>query len=280
MIDLHCHSHYSDGILSPDALLQKAILNGVRVLALTDHDTVAGLPAIIQAAENTNVRIINGIELSARWKKHTIHIIGLKVDIHHDHLIQLINMQNEKRIERAQLIAKCLQQSGVQDAYLKACEIAGHPRVGRPHFAQLLVNEKIVTDLRMAFKQFLIQGRSAYVPTSWLSLEDVVEGINIAGGVAVIAHPIKYKLTRSKLYELIIAFKLAGGSGIEVVSGDIYPTQVQEIAGLCLRFGLLASTGSDYHGDEVSRVALGRQRALPENCTPIWRDWDIEQGVL
>lgn len=274
MIDLHCHSQYSDGILSPEALLQKAMRNGVRTLALTDHDTVAGLKAMNQAAQNTSVNIINGIELSACWKKYTIHIIGLRIDVNNKNLVQLIELQNEKRIARAREIGERLKVCGVEDAYMKACEIAGHKRVGRPHFAQVLVNESIVSDPQAAFKQFLIQGRAAYVPTSWLSLEAVVEGIVAAGGQAVIAHPVKYKLTRSKLHELIIAFKQAGGEGLEVVSGEIMPSQMQEIAGLCARFGLLASTGSDYHGDGISRVALGRQQALPENCTPIWQKWN------
>lgn len=275
MIDLHCHSHFSDGELSPDALLAKAVDLNVRVLALTDHDTTAGLLPLREAARGSGVTIINGIELSARWKKYDIHIIGLNVNPADDGLSLLIASQNECRIARALNISECLAESGIHDAYQKAREIAGHDRVARPHFAQVLINEGKVRDMKSAFKRFLGRGKSAYVATAWASIEDAVGAIVGAGGQAVIAHPLKYALTRSKLHELIDEFKTAGGVGIEVISGDITVTDSNQLAGLCLRFELLASTGSDYHGDRQSRVGLGQQRPLPVNCTPIWHQWNI-----
>ena len=275
MIDLHCHSYFSDGELSPSALLQKAIDYGVRVLALTDHDTTAGLLPLHQAANGKDITIINGIELSVRWKKHDIHIIGLMVKPEDAGLMDLIALQNERRIERAHQIGECLMGVGIHDAYQKACEIAGHERVGRPHFAEVLINEGIVSDMKSAFKRFLGQGRCAYVPTAWIGLDEAVLGIVQAGGQAVIAHPLKYSLTRSKLHELIKTFIAAGGVGMEVVSGEMTVADANELAGLCCRFELLASTGSDYHGDGLSRKALGQQRALPINCTPIWHRWNI-----
>ena len=274
MIDLHCHSHFSDGAFSPDALLQKAVLAGVRVLALTDHDTIAGLLPLQEAARDADITIINGIELSTRWKKHDIHILGLNIDPNNSDLSALIAQQNESRIARARAIAACLTDSGVLDAYQKACDIAGHARVGRPHFAQVLVNEGRAVDMNAAFKRFLGRGCSAYVPTEWASIPDAVESIVQAGGQAVVAHPLKYKLTRSKLHALIELFKDAGGSGIEVVSGEMTVSQITELAGICLRFNLLASTGSDYHNGH-SRTGLGRQMLLPLNCTPIWHQWTI-----
>lgn len=275
MIDLHCHSHFSDGELSPSALLNKAIDCRVRVLALTDHDTTAGLLPLHEAARGSGVTIINGIELSARWKKYDIHIIGLNINPAGEGISALIARQNDARIARALKISECLVGCGVQDAYRKASEIAGHERVGRPHFAQVLMNEGVVRDLKTAFKRFLGQGKVAYVPTAWVIIEDAVAAITQAGGQAVIAHPLKYALTRSKLHALIEAFKEAGGIGMEVISGDMTITQSTQLAGLCSRFELLASTGSDYHGDTLSRVALGQQRALPVNCTPIWHQWNI-----
>ena len=191
------------------------------------------------------------------------------------YLSSLIAQQNQSRITRAQQIATRLLEYGVQDAYTKACEIAGHERVGRPHFAQLLINEGIVGDMKSAFKRFLGFRCVAYVPTAWLDIDTAVGGIIRSGGQAVIAHPLKYTLTRSKLHELITAFKMAGGVSIEVISGEMTQAQVNEASDLCRRFELLASTGSDYHGDSMSRIALGQQRSLPVNCTPIWNQWNI-----
>ncbi|HBI21662.1 MAG TPA: PHP domain-containing protein [Legionella sp.] len=274
MIDLHCHSHFSDGALSPDALLKKALHAGVCVLALTDHDTVAGLQPLHEAACGADITLINGIELSTRWKKHDVHILGLNITPDNPHLCALIAQQNERRIARAQAISTCLVESGVKDAYQKACEVAGHARVGRPHFAEVLVQEGLAVDIAAAFKRFLGRGCSAYVQTEWVSIPEAVAGIVQAGGQAVVAHPLKYKLTRSKLHALIDLFKEAGGCGIEVVSGEMTVTQITELAGICLRFDLQASTGSDYHHD-LSRTGLGRQRPLPLNCTPIWHQWTI-----
>ncbi|WP_454780871.1 PHP domain-containing protein [Legionella sp. WA2022007384] len=274
MIDLHCHSIFSDGSLSPKEIIQRAQSKQIQCLSLTDHDTVAGYPELLQAASNTSIKIINGIEFSVRWKKHELHILGYQIN-HTADFLELIQRQNQNRIERAQQIGTALGLLGISDAYSKACELAGHQRVGRPHFAQLLVNEGKVQDPATAFKRFLGRGKGAYVPTPWISIHEAVEGINAAGGQAVIAHPLKYGLTRSKLHELINEFKEAGGVGIEVVSGEMTVTEVNEMAAICLRFHLLASSGSDYHSDIASRVKLGGQKQLPVNCTPIWHEWNI-----
>ncbi len=276
MIDLHCHSYFSDGRLSPEALVEKALQAGVQLLALTDHDTIAGLAPLKAAALGTAVHIINGIELSARWKKHVVHILGLNLDEHHAELEELITLQNECRIARAQQIADRLAECGLVNGFEKACAVAGHCRVGRPHFAQVLVEEGFANDMQAAFKRFLGRGRPAFVHTEWCEMDKVVETIVRAGGQAVIAHPLKYGLTRSKLYELIIAFKMAGGAGLEVVSGEMTVMQMKELAGLCIRFELLASSGSDFHADAHSRVSLGKQQPLPINCTPIWQQWGIK----
>lgn len=273
MIDLHCHSYFSDGLLAPDALLQKAVQSGVKLLALTDHDTTEGLALLQQAAKGKDIQIISGIELSAAWKKHTIHILGLHIDPENLHLRKLITLQNENRIARGKLIGEKLDQIGIIDAWKKACQIAGHERVGRPHFAQVLINEGFCPDMKTAFKRYLVQGKFGYIQASWLPLPDIVKTIVQSGGQAVIAHPLKYKLTRTKLYELIEAFKESGGTAIEVVSGDMPTEKIQEVAKLCDRFNLLASSGSDYHGDMISRVTLGHQRDLPAHCSPIWHQW-------
>lgn len=274
MIDLHCHSHYSDGALSPKALLEKALAQQLSCLSLTDHDTIAGYPELTKAALNTPIRIIQGIEFSTLWKKYEIHILGYHF-LPNEAFYDLIERQSSARIERAKQIASALELCGVQNAYEKACDIAGHKRLGRPHFARVLVNEGKTRDMQSAFKQFLGRGKRAYIPTSWVSLKDAVSVITQAGGQAVIAHPLKYGLTRTKLHELINEFKDAGGEGIEVVSGGMTLLQIRELALVTQRFNLTASSGSDYHSDIVSYTNLGRQQQLPEQCTPIWQHWTI-----
>ena len=278
MIDLHCHSTFSDGALSPTELIQKALTQQIKCLSLTDHDTVAGYKELNEAALNTTIKIVNGIELSTRWKKYDIHILGYQIN-HTAALNDLILAQNQSRIERAEQIGALLHSIGVEDGYKKACELAGHIRVGRPHFANVLINEGKAKDMKSAFKRFLGRGKIAYIPTPWISIPEAVEGIVKSGGRAVIAHPLKYGLTRSKLHELINEFKEAGGLGIEVVSGEMTDKQITEMALTSIRFDLLASSGSDFHSN-FSRTNLGRQQQLPVNCKPIWHDWNIEQGTL
>lgn len=274
MIDLHCHSSFSDGALSPEELIQKAVNHKIHCLSLTDHDTVAGYAELNRAALNTSIKVVNGIEFSARWKKHDIHILGYQIN-HTSNLNNLIEQQNNSRVLRAEQIGVALESIGIKEAFIKACELAGHNRVGRPHFAQVLIQEKRTRDMKTAFKQYLGRGKIAYVPTPWMSLQEAAEGIVTSGGRAVIAHPLKYGLTRSRLHELINEFKEAGGVGIEVVSGEMNSIQINEMANTSIRFNLLASSGSDFHSDALSRINLGRQQQLPVNCTPIWHDWNI-----
>lgn len=272
-VDLHCHSHFSDGVLSPQALIEKALDAKIDLLALTDHDTLAGSKHLRQAARNHPITVIDGVELSVRWKLHDIHVLGLNVNVDSPDLMALLARQNQQRTARAQQMADLLFITGVEKAYQKACELAGHDRIGRPHLAQVLINEGVVADMKTAFKRYLTRGALAYVPTVWVNVDDAVAGIRQSGGLAVVAHPLKYKLTRSKLNALITVFKDAGGSGIEVVSGESTVSDIGELAGLCTRYDLSGSTGSDYHSDTYSRIKLGQQRPLPLNCKPIWEHW-------
>lgn len=274
MIDLHSHSTYSDGLLSPTLLLERAIEGGLTMLALTDHDTVAGVIDLLKMKADPAIRIIPGIELSVQWKKYDVHILGLNINVHAPELQAVILEQQERRILRAQAIGIALQHYGIADAYAKACEIAGHTKVGRAHYAQLLIKEGYVRDMKSAFKTYLGKGKVAYVPVTWINLPTAVSVIRAAGGDAVIAHPLKYKLTRTKLHEFIQDFQELGGMGIEVVSGDMMDADIETMTKICKKFSLLASSGSDYHGEGLSRTPLGRQRSLPNDCIPIWHSWD------
>jgi predicted metal-dependent phosphoesterase TrpH len=272
-VDLHCHSHFSDGTLSPVELVDRAIDAKIDLLALTDHDTTAGVDGLCQAALHHSIRIIKGVEISVRWKLHDIHILGLNLDIESPVLTKLLLEQHEKRAARAQQIALQLAPLGLNHIYQQACELAGHTRIGRPHFAQVLLNEGIAPNLQAAFKRYLVRGCIGFVPTAWVGIEDAITAIIQSGGVAVIAHPLKYKLTRSKLLALIECFKDAGGRGVEVVSGEMTLSDIGTLVGLCNRYDLLASSGSDFHGDTISRIKLGHQRPLPLNCKSIWEEW-------
>lgn len=277
MIDLHTHSNFSDGACHPEELLQKAIDAKLECFALTDHDTLSGLPALHESVNKlaSKIKIINGVELSVRWKKHELHLIGLNVPLHSPEFNALIQKQAESRQKRALEIGNRLSDIGLQYAYQKAKSIAGHAEVARPHFAQVLLEEGFVKTMQGAFDRYLKRGRKAYVPTQWLLMEEAIDGIKSCGGLSVLAHPCKYSLTRTKLNELIVQFKDAKGDAVEVVSGDTTSAQVAEMAALCQKFGLKASTGSDFHSDKAAKVGLGMQRTLPENCVPIWHEWII-----
>lgn len=280
MIDLHCHSNYSDGSLSPQELLNKAIANGVKVLAITDHDSVDGVTSLLDGIDHYSIKLIKGIEVSTRWKKHDIHVLGLNIDPFAAPLSELIEKQKNNRLQRALEIAEKMADLGVNHAFEKACKIAGHDNITRPHFAQVFIDEGKARDMPAAFKRFLGRGKPAYAFCPWVSIQEAIDAIHQAQGQAVLAHPLKYGLTRTKLHQLIADFQLAEGDGLEVVSGDMLTTEIQEMAGLCMRFQMLASSGSDYHSDGISRVSLGRQKQLPLNCTPVWQKWNIEQGTL
>lgn len=276
MIDLHSHSTCSDGQLSPNALAALAIERQLRLFALTDHDTVDGVKIAQAACQGSNTQCIAGIELSVRWKKSDLHILGLDMSLDYPALWALIDRQKLCRISRAQEIAAQLLRIGVENAYEKACLLAGDAVVTRPHFATLLIQEGMANSMQQAFSRYLVRGRIAYVPTPWASLEEVVSTIKDAGGKAVIAHPLKYKLTATKLKELVREFKGLGGDALEVVSGFIPYPAIIPLVHLCQQFDLQASSGSDYHGELGNTISLGQQMRLPDGCVPVWRDWILE----
>lgn len=273
MIDLHCHSTYSDGLLSVSSLLDQALARSVSMLALTDHDTVAGVLELQSLANNTPLMVVPGIELSVRWRKYDIHIVGLQIDIQHPVIGEVISTQKLRRRQRAEDIANSLEQLGVHEPLKAAIELAGHDHLARPHFAQVLVNDGYVKDRAQAFKQYLKRGKPAYHPCQWISIEEAVEAIKASGGVAVLAHPQKYGLTQTKLRQLIEAFVSAGGEGIEVVSGFQNADGIKQIAAFCREYDMLASTGSDFHGGPETQVGLGGQQKLPENLQSVWSLW-------
>ncbi|MCC5791074.1 MAG: PHP domain-containing protein [Legionellaceae bacterium] len=274
MIDLHFHSTYSDGLHNITQLHDLALHNGLRTIALTDHDTVAGVEELRQCCQQSGIGCIAGIELSTRWKKHDIHIIGLNMDTTHPALVHAIEQQEHCRLQRAQKIAEKLEQLGFKEVWSAVRQLAGHQHIARPHFAQLLLNAGWVRDFQAAFSQYLARGKLAYVETEWMTVSEAVHCIQSSGGIAVVAHPLKYKLTRRKLCELIEHFQEAGGQAMEMVSGEMSTQQIREVLNLCQKYQLYASTGSDFHGQGRSRIGLGKQHSLPPDCKPVWTLWE------
>jgi len=274
-IDLHNHSYYSDGELSPEELVNLAHQKGVDVLALTDHDNTAGLKQAAASAKQLGIIFIPGVEISASWLEQGVHIVGLNVDPDCPTLQQGLTKQLNVRGQRAQAIAAKLEQLGIENAYSAVQAIAGNGAIGRLHFAKLLLDRGCVTDLRGAFRRYLAERKPAYVPANWVDLAGAINWIKTAGGQAVLAHPGSYKLTLKQLRCLLQAFKAAGGVGLEVVTASYNSGKMQQMADLGQEFGLLASRGSDFHGPLTAKGKLGDLVPLPAICQPIWYDWHM-----
>lgn len=268
--DLHSHSTESDGTLSPRELVKHAASQGVSVLALTDHDSTGGVEQARIAAAEHGIDLIAGVEISVTWQRQTVHIVGLNIDIKNKMLQEGLGKLREYRDGRADKIAKHLEKSGIENAYAGARRYANGGLIGRVHFAHYLVELGKAETVREVFKKFLVRNKPGYVAGQWASLEQAVSWIVQAGGIAVIAHPARYKMTASRLNRLIDEFKQLGGQGIEVLSGSHSANEVQHMAAVAQRHELLASAGSDYHGPENPWVEIGRLRDMPVQLVPVW----------
>lgn len=266
-VDLHAHSTASDGALSPAALVERAAAQGVTTLALTDHDTVAGVPAARDAAAQAGMQLVAGVEISTQWERREVHIVGLGLG-EHPVLSQGLAHQQTQRWRRAERIADKLAKRGYYGAF-EAVAGDGERAPGRAHFARWLVEQGAARDVQQAFKRFLGRRGDAWVRAEWVSMATAVQWIHLAGGVAVLAHPFAYGMTGAWLRRLCEAFVAAGGDGVEVVTGRTTPTQIRDGIGLALRHGLLASRGSDFHREGLG-LELGRIPALPEAVSPVW----------
>lgn len=271
-IDLHFHSSISDGVLSPAAVIERAALNGARLLALTDHDCTLGLDAARTCAQALGVGWIDGVEISVSWgqSQHTVHIVGLGFDARDRVLLQGLAQLRQGRLMRARRIADSLAQRGIFDAYNGALAYATQADlVGRMHFARFLIAQGYAKDTRAVFRRYLTPGKPGYVKHQWATLEEAVSWISGAGGMAIIAHPGRYQMGPTLMRKLLLAFKDAGGEGIEVVSGCHSAKDNQHYAVIAQQFGLLSSVGSDFHAPGFGRE-VGRTLALPASCRPVW----------
>lgn len=276
-IDLHCHSHYSDGHLSPAELLERAHTMQVDVLALTDHDTINGVQELIdlQESQRRKMSIVSGVEISTSWHGFDIHVIGLGVD-HTDPLfVERLQQQCERRNQRAQRIDEKLQKAGVSGTLNEALALAGKGQITRAHFARALIKKQVVSDMDGAFKRYLGKGKRAHVSPVWISIEEAINWIHDAGGKAVLAHPGHYDMTAKWLRRLVAQFAQAGGDGIESNHPHLAPVKRNLIEEIAVQHQLLASSGSDFHFP--SRwTELGKNLKISDKLTPIWHDWNID----
>ncbi len=273
VFDLHTHSTASDGILSPDMLVEKASAVGINTLALTDHDTVSGLAAAHSAAKTYNVTLISGIELSCLWNNKTIHIVGLNFEAENKTIIDATIHLNHLREERAIKIGEKLKKVGIDNAYENAKRIAAGGTVTRQHFSTFLIENGNAKNQSDVFKRYLVNNKPGYASVAWPSLEETIAQINAAGGVSVIAHPLRYKLTATKLRNLIKEFKGLGGKAIEVVTGHNQSSEIELATNYAKRYDMAASVGSDFHNVNTAWSQLGKLAELPQGLTPVWELW-------
>lgn len=267
-IDLHSHSNASDGVLSPTALIARAKEQGVEVLALTDHDTIDGLAEAKIAAHKQQITLISGVEISTVWQNKTIHIVGLDFDETHPAMTELLQRQAQLRYARAVEIGERFKKFGLENAFAEAQALTSG-EVTRAHYARYLVNIGMVSNEGQAFKRYLSQGKPCYVKANWCDIPTAIEVIHQAGGIAVVAHPMRYQMTNNKIRTLIEDFQQWGGDAVEIAGGVDHNQQKMLIQWLD-KLSLSASVGSDFHYP-CGWIELGKNLTIPENVKTVWQ---------
>jgi len=269
--DLHCHSVLSDGTLEPEALAARAKANGVELWSLTDHDELAGQRRARDAAAALGLPYLTGTEISVNFAGTTVHVVGLGFDLDDPQLVAGLAATRGGRGPRAREMGEALARAGIPGAYEGALKHAGNPElVSRTHFGRFLVERGVCADTQEVFRRFLVEGKPGFVPHRWARLGDAVRWIVDAGGIAVIAHPARYRLTPTEDYALFVEFKAHGGRGVEVLTGAHSAADAARYAETAREFGLLASRGSDFHSPGESRIDLGGLPPLPAGLEPVW----------
>ena len=269
--DLHCHSVVSDGTLTPEALAARAKANGVELWALTDHDEIGGQARAAAAAAAHGMAYLTGTEISVTFANETVHIVGLGFDATNPIIVNGLAKTRGGRGERAMEMSDGLAKVGIKGAYEGALKFVGNPElISRTHFARFLVETGVCKDTYEVFRKYLTEDKPGYVPHRWASLGDAVGWITQSGGVAVIAHPGRYKFTANEEFALFSEFKTHGGQGVEVVTGSHTTAEYLEYAAVAKEFGMAASRGSDFHSPDESRIDLGTLPMLPGDLMPVW----------
>ena len=269
--DLHCHSVVSDGTLTPEALAERAKKNGVELWALTDHDEIGGQQRALAAAKANGMRYLTGTEISVTFIGVTVHIVGLGFNPDDERMKAGLVKTRGGRRERAMEMSDGLEKVGIKGAFEGALKFVGNPDlISRTHFGRFLVETGVCKDTNEVFRKYLTEGKPGYVEHRWANLKDAVTWIREGGGVAVIAHPARYKFSANEEFALFTEFKAHGGQAVEVVTGSHTAAEYVTYAATALEFGLAASRGSDFHSPDESHTDLGTLPYLPGNLTPVW----------
>ncbi|HEX4153039.1 MAG TPA: PHP domain-containing protein [Steroidobacteraceae bacterium] len=271
-VDLHTHSSCSDGSLAPAELVERAVAAGIGLLALTDHDTIAGVETAAAAAARLGIGLVPGVELSAGWRHQSIHILGLWIDPSSAELRDALRAQAERRRTRMRKICASLTQAGLPGEALLAAVEANPGVPTRSHLAAALAAGGHVHRAQDAFRKYLGRGKRAHVAAEWPPIGAIVATIREAGGVASLAHPARYTLSSGARRKLVAEFAAAGGAALEIVTGANGAQHADANAALARQFGLRGSLGSDFHDPQLAWNPLGRLAKLPDGIDPVWRD--------
>lgn len=276
LYDLHSHTTASDGYLTPEALVARAVEMRVGVLAITDHDSTEGLARAAQAIAQQQLPLvlINGVEISTLWENHEIHIVGLGIDPQHPAMMSLLSGQAGLRQQRAQEMGNRLAKARIDGAWEGALRLANGGAVTRAHFARYLVEFGAADNIAQVFKKFLAKGKTGYVPPQWCTIEQAIDAIHQSGGQAVVAHPGRYDLSTKWLKRLLAYFAEQGGDAMEVAQCQQAPNERAQLAAYARDYQLLASQGSDFH-QPCSWIELGRKLWLPAGVEPVWQHWPL-----
>ena len=276
--DLHSHTQASDGLLSPEELVHRAVEMRVGTLAITDHDTTTAIPAARAeiARAGLNLTLINGVEISTLWENHEIHIVGLNIDIEHPAMVTLLEEQKARRQARAMQIGERLEKAHIPGAWEGALRLANRGAVTRGHFARFLIESGKASDVAGVFKKYLARGKTGYVPPQWCTIKQAIDVIHHSGGKAVVAHPGRYDLSAKWLKRLLAHFAEQGGDAMEVAQCQQAPNERTQLAAYAQQFALMASQGSDFH-QPCPWIELGRKLWLPAGVEAVWQLWEQPQ---
>lgn len=251
MIDLHTHSTSSDGTYSPSELIRYAKENGLEVLALTDHDTTDGILEAQEEAEKCGIVLVPGIEVSIAWPTGEFHLLGLGLTHTSPELRDIVNYLHDERINRNKKMIAKLSEYGVQISYEELQERFQTENIGRPHFAQFMVEKGFVRQRQAAFDKYFASGRPCYVDREGADLEEAVEAIKTSGGVPVQAHPLSMYVSWGKMEETMVQIKEKGVMGLEAWHPGIRISEAERLAELAKKLGMIITGGSDFHGEKV-----------------------------
>jgi predicted metal-dependent phosphoesterase TrpH len=258
-LDLHLHTTYSDGSFTPSEVVAFAHSANVTALAITDHDTVDGIPEAMEAGQRLGIEIVPGIELSSRWKESEMHILGYFLNRQDPTLHAHLTRFQEARHRRNPRIIERLNELGLEVTYDEVKALAKNESIGRPHIARVLMNKRYVTSAKEAFDRYLADGASAYVPRDLPTPQEAIAIIRAAGGVPVLAHP--SWLDRSDgIYKICEELKAHGLAGVEVHYSTHRPEQTAQYLEAARRLELLITGGSDFHGATKPDIEVGRGR--------------------